>query len=128
MSEAHSEAGHAGAHPPAEEDVISSGKIIAIGIISLMVFVIGSLITAWGMKTVEAQANPDGPAQLPHDLGKPKIGMVEQRLFENANQGTAWRTEARRRLESTGWVDREKGIVHIPIEKAMEKVEKGARP
>lgn len=27
---------------------------------------------------------------------------------------------ARRRLESYGWVDRERGIIHIPIERAME--------
>ena len=62
------------------------------------------------------------------EAGKAKIGIVEQRLFENANQGLAWREQAYRRLDATGWVDREKGVVHIPIERAMDLVEKGARP
>jgi hypothetical protein len=54
--------------------------------------------------------------------------MVEQRLFENSNMGFAWRARQRQRLESFGWVDKEKGIAHIPIDRAMERVEKGEHP
>ena len=67
-------------------------------------------------------------AILSAQAGAAKIGIVEQRLFEHANQGVAWREQAERRLATTGWVDRDKGVVHIPIDRAMEMVEKGERP
>ena len=124
MSEAHEHS----AHPPAEEDVLPSGKIYMVGIIALIVFFLGSLAAGMGMQSIRQQANPGGPAALPAQAGQPKIGMVEQRLFEHANQGVAWREAAHRRLEGFGWVDKQKGIAHIPIDRAMEMVEKGARP
>jgi hypothetical protein len=80
------------------------------------------------MKMVQRSVNPDGPAALPSEAGRAKIGMVEQRLFENSNMGVAWKARQRQRLESFGWVDKEKGIAHIPIDQAMEMVEKGAHP
>ena len=115
-------------HPPAEEDVIPSGKIVLVGVAALVIFFLGSLAAGLGMRMVQREANPDGPAPVPSQAGQAKIGIVEQRLFANSNQGVAWREQARRQLESTGWVDRQKGIAHIPIERAMELVEKGARP
>jgi hypothetical protein len=125
MSEAHE---HGAAHPPAEEDVLPSGKIYMVGVIALVVFFFGSLAAGMGMVSIRQQVNPDGPPALPAEAGKAKIGMVEQRLFEHANQGPAWREAAHRRLSSFGWVDKQKGIAHIPIDRAMDLVEKGARP
>ncbi len=129
MSEAqHTEAHHGFAHPPAEEDRVPSAKIIWVGVIALVVFFLGSLAAGLGMAAMRRAVNPEGPPPLPPQAGQAKIGIVEQRLFDNANQGVAWRERALRRLETTGWVDREKGVVHIPVERAMEMVEKGARP
>ena len=129
MSETgHTEAHHGFAHPPAEEDRVPSGKIIWVGVIALVVFFLGSLAAGLGMVAIRRTVNPEGPLPMAADVGKAKIGIVEQRLFENANQGVAWREQAHRRLDTTGWVDREKGVVHIPIERAMELLEKGARP
>ena len=124
MSEAHEHA----AHPPAEEDVLPSGKIYMVGIIALIVFFLGSLAAGIGMQAIRKQVNPSGPPALPAQAGQAKIGMVEQRLFEHANQGSTWREAAHRRLGGFGWVDKEKGIAHIPIDRAMDMVEKGARP
>lgn len=119
-------AGHG--HPPAEEDVVPAGKIAMVGVVALVVFFLGSLAAGLGMIAMRRQVNPDGPAPLPAEAGQAKIGIVEQRLFEHANQGVAWRARAVRQLESTGWVDRQKGVVHIPIDQAMDLVVKGARP
>jgi hypothetical protein len=119
---------HGAAHPPAEEDRIASAKIVWVGVIALVVFFLGSLAAGMGMTAMRRALNPDGPPPMPAEAGQAKIGVVEQRLFENANQGVAWRDYAQRRLQGTGWVDREKGLVHIPIERAMDLVEKGARP
>ncbi len=125
---AHAPGNHGSAHPPAEEDHVDSKRIVLVGVAALVVFVVGSLAAGFAMKTLRRELNSDGPAPFPSEVGKPKIGMVEQRLFEHANQGVAWRAQAERRLHSTGWVDREKGLVHIPIDRAMDLVEKGARP
>ncbi len=130
MSEAH-EQEHAHehpAHPPAEEDVLPSGKIYMVGVGALIVFFLGSLAAGIGMSSLRKQLNPDGPPPPPAEAGKAKIGVVEQRLFEHANQGPVWREAAQKRLSSFGWVDRQKGIAHIPIDRAMDLVEKGARP
>ncbi len=124
MSEGHDPS----AHPPAEEDVVPTGKIVLVAVAALTVFFLGSLATAFGMQAMRRSVNPEGPAPMPTEVGKAKIGMVEQRLFENANQGVAWREQAHRRLASWGWVDEKQGLAHIPIERAMELVEKGVRP
>jgi len=124
---AHGAGDHGFAHPPTEEDHIASTRIVAVGVAALVVFVVGSAAAGFAMKALRRELNPDGPA-IPSEVGKTKIGMIEQRLFEHANQGVAWRAQAEQRLRSIGWVDREKGLVHIPIERAMDLVEKGARP
>jgi len=132
MSELHvSEggAGHGGsAHPPAEEDRVPSGKIVVVGVAALVVFFLGSLAAGIGMEAMRRQVNPEGPAPLPAQAGQGKIGIVEQRLFEHSNMGAAWRERQQRRLQSFGWVDQSKGIAHIPIDQAMERVEKGEHP
>ncbi len=128
MSEAHEHEHEHAAHPPAEEDVLPSGKIYMVGVIALVVFFFGSLAAGMGMVSIRRQVNPDGPPALPAEAGKATIGMVEQRLFEHANQGPAWREAAHQRLGRFGWVDKQKGIAHIPIDRAMDMVEKGARP
>jgi hypothetical protein len=127
MSDAALEHAH-GAHPPAEEDIVPSGRIVWTGIASLVVFILGSVVAGMAMVSIRHSVNPDGLPAIPAEAGQAKIGMVEQRLFEHANQGAAWRAEAMAQLNSTGWVDRQRGIVHIPIDQAMEMVEKGARP
>ncbi len=119
---------HGIAHPPAELDVVPSRRIVLVGLAALVVFFVGSLAAGLGMRNLRRELNPDGPPPLPAEAGRPKIGMVEQRLFENANQGPAWRAQAQARLGSTGWVDRKKGIAHIPIDRAMDLVVKGERP
>ncbi len=122
------EHGHSDAHPPAEEDVLPSGKIYLVGVLALVVFFIGSLAAGLGWRSLRQQLNPEGPPPIPDVTGQPKVGMVEQRLFEHSNMGPAWREAAHRRLASYGWVDRQKGVAHIPIDRAYELVEKGARP
>ena len=124
----HDEAHHDFAHPPAEEDVVSSAKIVWVGLIALVVFFIGSVLAGMQMLSTRREANPEGPAPMPAAAGQAKIGIVEQRLFGYANQGIVWREQAERRLRSTGWVDRERGVVHIPIDRAMNMVERGVRP
>ena len=124
----HAPHGQAGAHPPAEEDRIQSGTIVFVGVGALVVFFAASLLVISSAKHQQRELLPQGPAPLPAELGSPKIGLLEQRMFENSNQAQSWREGQQRKLGSYGWVDPAQGIVRLPIDRAMELVIEGARP
>lgn len=116
-----------GGHPPAEADRINSWKIAAVGIGSLVVFLVAAVVTVVQMRRQQAELEPAYPV-MPAQAGQRKIGIVEQQLFENANRAETMTRQQRERLGSWGWVDREKGTVHVPIDTAMELVLRGERP
>jgi hypothetical protein len=116
-----------GGHPPAEVDRVNSWKIAAVGIGSLAVFLVASAVTVAAMRRQQAELNPAFPV-IPAQAGQRKVGIVEQQLFENANHAEAVRRRQQERLGSYGWVDKEKGLVHVPIDDAMERTLRGERP
>jgi hypothetical protein len=69
-----------------------------------------------------------GVPREPALLGKSEIGIVDQVLFEGDQRLAVWRAERAARLNGYGWVDRSKGLVHIPIERAMEQAASGMLP
>lgn len=114
-------------HPPAEPDDVRTWTVAAVGVVSLVIFIIaGGLTVAW-MHRQQRALNPDYPV-MPAAAGQRKVGIVEQQLFENANRAQALREQQQRRLRSAGWVDRERGLVHLPVDRAMELVARGERP
>jgi hypothetical protein len=120
----HGEHGHAHAGARQEEDRISTPKIVAVGVASLVIFILSSaVVMVYFKQRMDAAALPP----VPQDVGRSKIGMVEQQLFESAQRGAVDRVTRLERLESFGWVDRRAGVAHIPIGEAMGLVEKGVR-
>jgi hypothetical protein len=124
----HAPHGHGGAHPPAEEDRVRSWTIVSVGVGALVVFAIASVAVGVGMRRQQRELRPDGPAPMPAELGKAKIGIVEQRLFEHSNQAEAMHRVQRRKLETYGWIDPAQGVVRMPIERGMQLVLEGQRP
>ena len=116
-----------GGLPPAEPDRIHPWSIVRVGVASLLLFIAASAATVLYMRRAQAELNPGFPS-FPAQAGERKIGIVEQQLFENANRARTLQAEKERRLHSTGWVDREAGLVHIPIDDAIEATLKGERP
>ncbi|HEU4385063.1 MAG TPA: hypothetical protein VFR85_16385 [Anaeromyxobacteraceae bacterium] len=112
----------------AEPDVLDTPRLLAIAVGTLVLFLVASLATGWGMEWWRGRLLPEGPPPLPAEVGQGKIGMVEQRLFENTRTGEDWLADQRRRLQSYGWVDRKAGIIHVPVEQGMERVLRGERP
>jgi hypothetical protein len=119
------------AHPPGHEseDAIDYKKVILVGVFSLVAFALG---TVWAVgilhhETAKAHA-ATGVPRTPAALGKPEIGIVDQVLFEGDQRLAVWRAERAARLNSYGWVDRTKGIVHVPIERAIEQAASGMLP
>jgi hypothetical protein len=108
-----------------EEDRISTGKIVAVGVGSLVIFILASLVTSMYQ---QIRLGEHGPIPIPPEVGQSKIGMVEQQQFDVAVRGERDRAARLERLGTYGWVDRSTGIAHVPIDVAMELVSKGVRP
>ena len=124
-------AGHTAAHdkiehgheahtsaPQAEE--LPIGKVVMVGVVSILIFAVGSI---WALKirsaTIESM-NPTGAAHIPASMGAEEQGMVDQIPFDLNHWVKDDRAAARERLHSYGWVDRKAGTIHIPIERAIE--------
>ncbi|HVP69096.1 MAG TPA: hypothetical protein VMT17_17735 [Anaeromyxobacteraceae bacterium] len=121
---------HSQAHAAirAEPDVIATPRIVAVGVASLVVFFLASLVTVQAMYRKKAEMLPDGPPAWPAEIGARKIGIVEQRMFPLAVEPADAKRAQVARLHAWGWVDRKAGIVHMPIEEAMDRVARGERP
>jgi hypothetical protein len=117
------EAGHG--HSRSEDDYVPSRIIVLVGVGALVVFFLGSLAASAYLRVKQGE-HP--PLALPPETGQNKIGMVEQQIFELADRGERERAGKLRRLSSYGWVDRRAGLVHLPIDRAMDLVVRGVRP
>jgi hypothetical protein len=111
-------------HPVQEEDRIASGKILAVGLISIAIFAVGAV---WAISiqnrtmggTVEEPLA--GTIQAAYPM-KPEVGIVYQWPFNMSRFGETKHEEKRAWLESYGWVDKNAGVVHLPIDVAMKKL------
>lgn len=124
MSDAHAH-GHSG-HDPVrqEEDLIHSPTIVFVGVASLLVFLVAGWVAVWYLNARKAE---HGPLAAATEAGKSKVGMVEQDFFDVAVRGERQTVTKRAHLASWGWIDRDAGTVHMPIERAMELVAQGQR-
>lgn len=120
--------------PPPEaqaDEHVASYKIVAVGVIALIVF---GGATWWSSRILDRTARtltPAGPLPVGKEIGKPEIGIVDQTPFETTRGAEQYRHEQLTRLNSYGWVDPEKGIIHVPIEKAIEQLlaqQQGKKP
>jgi hypothetical protein len=118
--------------PPPEaqaEEAVASGKVLLIGILSLIVF---GGATCWSTRIwreTRTRLEPNGPIAPGVEIGKPEIGIVDQVPFETVRTAERTRAEQMRQLQSYGWVDRDKGVIHVPIDKAIDQLvaEKGKK-
>jgi len=112
----------------AEPDRIATPRILLVGVLSLLLFFVASLITVQSMYRKRAELLPDGPPPFPTEIGERKIGILEQRMFSLAVEPADVKRAQLKRLHAWGWVDRKAGVVHMPIGEAMERVARGERP
>ena len=111
------------APPDAQQDSgIHSGKIILVGIAAIVIFVVSGYwsYTIYDKRSRELQ--PLGPDPIPRQIGQVEIGIVDQVPFDVYRTLQSYRKSSKHRLETWGWVDRKQGIVHMPIEQAMEQM------
>lgn len=106
--------------PPSRqaEDVIDSRKIALVGVTTLAVFAVAiGILALWLLSRGGLQV----PAEAPRILGQAEVALVDQQPFWTERAETLRRQQLER-LHSYGWVDRSKGLIHIPIDRAMEQM------
>jgi hypothetical protein len=120
---------HKDQHGQKSEDEIAYGKVIAVGVVSLAIF---ALSTVWAARIFfhETQKVEDatGAPRRPPRVEQQEIGIVDQVPFSADTRLHRWRAEHSAKLNGFGWVDRSKGVAHVPIEQAMEAVAGGKLP
>jgi hypothetical protein len=111
---------------PPQHDRLPSRLILAVGGGWLVLVVLALLAVRWW----ERKSQPAERAGAPSRMGEAEIGIVNQRPFALEDEAPSLRAEQGSRLETYGWVDRSAGIIHVPIDRAMEQVlaEEGRGP
>jgi hypothetical protein len=109
-----------------EQDRVPTRRLAVIGLVGLVVFGVGALWTSTVQRGANGTIRTDISAR-PALAGEPEIGMVYQQRFDRSIAAVK-NDDARRRLESTGWADRDAGRIHVPIEQAMEAVVRQGKP
>jgi hypothetical protein len=116
-------------HAHGGEDEIAYGKVIGVGVVSLAIFAL-SILWASRILSRETERNEEatGVTHRPARVEQEEIGIVDQVPFSVDKRLHRWKAEHAARLNGYGWVDRSKGIAHMPIEQAMDAVAGGALP
>ncbi len=107
--------------PPQQPEAIRWGRILGIigGTIALFA---SAVVIVWVMGVVLADRRNPARRQWPAALSQPTINLLEQVPTPIATLGYQLRDEQLRRLDGWGWVDRERGIIHVPVEREMDRM------
>jgi hypothetical protein len=111
-----------------DPDTIDFKKVIAVGVVSLVIFALASW---WAVSILHSERAALGPRvewKVPTELGNAEIGIVDQVPFEGDGRLQKWKKERTEWLNQYGWVNRARGVAHIPIDRAMDEIVAGAVP
>jgi hypothetical protein len=118
-----------GAHGvAAEEDHLVMGKVVGIGVGSLIIFLVG-ILWAWRIQ-VRTMADILGEdmvaAPRPAAMGQYEVGIVNQRLFEQ-DWHAVDKIGGQQQALGAGWGDQPGVKAHPNLNEAMERVINEAR-
>lgn len=107
-------------HSGHEERDINVGKVAAFGVALMLLIVVGA-VAAWFtfrfFAGLPEEGEPLSPLYQPQQPPPaPRLQVVPVKDLEEKRRADE------ERLAGYGWVDREQGVVHIPIERAMDLV------
>jgi hypothetical protein len=102
-----------------EPDVVPRRPILVV-LAAFVAITAACVWIVWAMQSCQlGELRGDAPAE-PSRPVPPEVSAMETFTFTARDQGRESRDAAERWLGSYGWVDRDAGVVHIPIERAME--------
>jgi hypothetical protein len=103
-----------------EQQKMNWKVIIGVGVGSVVIFAIATVWSTHILNSTKAEMQPAGPPPIPRQVNSYEIGIVNQRVFALDQRAAQKRLQQMERLESYGWVDRQAGMAHIPIDEAMK--------
>lgn len=109
-----------------ESEHIGVGVILSVTIWVLIVGGILSVIAGFVL-SVRSKSLPHAPAATAAARPEPEVSNVRAELFSNPGAAERLKAQQLHALEHYGWVDREHGIVRIPIDVAMDLESKEPR-
>jgi hypothetical protein len=133
-STAHTPAAHGtAADVAAAQKEMSWPWIIGVGMASIAIFAVATVWSTHILNSTRAEMQPGGPPPIPKQVDQYEVGIVNLRVFALDQRAAQKRLQQMERLRSYGWVDREGGVAHIPIDEAMkmylaEQQKKGSQP
>lgn len=112
--------------PPPDHGQLPGLRIALVAGGWLALVVVSLLATRWW----EGRSRPSERAGPSPVMGSAELADVNQRPFALEDEAPRLRGAQQSRLDSYGWVDRDAGLIHIPVERALERVlaEEGSGP
>ena len=106
-------------HPPQEADIVPGGKLLTVGIGVIVATIIGVFV-AYGIGACASRETgtrwmSGNPVEPPRE-----VSGMETAVFTAEAQGIELNRRAEEHLRRYTWVDRDKGIVRVPIEVAFD--------
>ena len=115
--------------PPPEPEALPGAQVALVLLATLAVFgastaVVFGLERAWSKGRIAGSSAP-----VPEPAYEAKINLLEQVPFRLAVHTRNGKAEQERLLSTYGWVDRERGIAHEPVDVAIDDLlrEEGAK-
>ncbi|ATB29791.1 hypothetical protein [Melittangium boletus] len=113
--------------PERDKAPVSGWAVTAVLAGALFVFTVFGWLTWRQLQAREAHLLPAGPRE-PRRLDSPEVNLVNTGLIVLDTRADEEKAAEARRLHGEGWVDRDAGVVHLPIEQGIERVLSGQRP
>jgi hypothetical protein len=102
--------------PKQEPEVVDGARLAWIAGVSIAITIV-AIFVAWGIERV-AMARPHDFSNVP---APPPLGTTERTLVAvEPGRGVEERRAQREELTKWGWADRDAGIAHIPIDRAVD--------
>jgi hypothetical protein len=115
--------GSSAAQPPGEdlEDKnLPYRKIVLVGVSAIVIFALSIVWSTSLLRSAEQEMHPAGPPPLPKGVNQYEVGIVNQRMFSLDQRAAQKRLQQMTRLNTYGWLDKQAGVVHIPVDVAMD--------
>ena len=118
MDTSHNPGGTPGAPPPYETRDANPRSLLTFGGVMVV-----TLVVAWGVSLLVysyfGRKDDLGPRPTPFEQTR-AVPPLPQLQVQPVDDLVEFRGAQEKELDSYGWVDRGRGTVHIPIERAME--------
>jgi hypothetical protein len=114
--------GHGPSHSSIDDDGIDIKKILLIGVGSLGTFALSAVVAYLMLRHDTNEYQAKGTPPRPALVGKAEIGIIDTAEFDKDPRLEDWKKDKQKRLQSYGWVDKQKSLIHIPIDKAIDQV------